>query len=158
MVTLKARNAQQSLFDKLRNGCGLFQKFTDEEMVTLFRLIKPERFKKGRVIFHRGDPACHIYIVISGAVEVFIPREPANVITKLCEGQIFGEMGILHGHTRNASVRAVEETQLFSISEDVFADNINIMLLLKIYKNLARIVSMRATNMVRHQRNQFSIT
>lgn len=147
---------QKEMLDKLRSSCALFREFNDQDMVNLFRLVKPEVFKKGQVIFHKNDPADSVYIVISGAVEIFMPREPEKVIVKLCDGQIFGEMGMLYGQTRNASVRAVEETRVFNISEKIFNDNMNLGLLVKIYKNLARIVSMRANEMVRSHRDQFS--
>ena len=93
---------KKDMLDKLRSSCALFREFNDEEMVNLFRLVKPEIFKKGQVIFHKGDPADSLYIVISGAVEVFMPRDPNNIIVKLGDGQIFGEMGMLYGKTRNA--------------------------------------------------------
>lgn len=147
---------QKEMLDKLRSGCGLFREFNDLDMVNLFRLVKPQIFKKGQVIFQKNDPADSLYIVISGSVEIYMPREPDNVIVKLGDGQIFGEMGMLYGQTRNASVRAVEDTQLFHISEKIFSDNMNLGLLVKIYKNLARIVSQRANEMVRNQRDQFS--
>ncbi len=147
---------QKEILDKLRSSCGLFREFNDLDMVNLFRLVKPQIFKKGQVIFHKSDPADSVYIVISGAVEVFMPREPDKVITKLADGQIFGEMGMLYGQTRNASVRAVEDTQVFNISEKIFSDNMNLGLLAKIYKNLARIVSMRANEIIRAHRDQFS--
>ncbi|MBI5637954.1 MAG: cyclic nucleotide-binding domain-containing protein [Nitrospinae bacterium] len=147
---------QKDMLDKLRSNCALFREFNDQDMVNLFRLVKPQVFKQSQVIFHKNDPADSVYIVISGAVEVFMPREPDKVITKLGDGQIFGEMGMLYGQTRNASVRAVEETQVFNISEKIFNDNINIGLLAKIYKNLARIVSQRANEMVRVHRDQLS--
>lgn len=147
---------KKDMLDKMRSSCALFREFNDEEMVNLFRLVKPQVFKKGQVIFQKGDPADSLYIVISGAVEIYMPREPNNVIVKLGDGQIFGEMGMLYGKTRNASVRAVDETQVFNISEKVFDDNMHIRILAKIYKNLARIVSMRANELVRNQRDQFS--
>lgn len=147
---------QKEMLDKLRSNCALFREFNDHDMVNLFRLVKPHIFKKEQVIFHKNDPADSVYIVISGAVEVFMPRQPDKVIVKLGDGQIFGEMGMLYGQTRNASVRAVEETQVFNISEKIFSDNMNLGLLVKIYKNLARIVSQRANEMVRSHRDQFS--
>lgn len=148
--------SQKEILDKLRAGCGLFREFNDLDMVNLFRLVKPQIFKKGQVIFHKSDPADSVYIVISGAVEIFMPREADKIIARLGDGQIFGEMGMLYGQTRNASVRAVEETQVFNISEKIFSDNMNLGLLVKIYKNLARIVSQRANEMVRIHRDQLS--
>ncbi len=147
---------QKEILDKLRSSCGLFREFNDQDMVNLFRLVKPQIFKQGQVIFHKSDPADSVYIVVSGAVEVFMPREANKIITKLGDGQIFGEMGMLYGQTRNASVRAVEETQVFNISEKIFSDNMNLGLLAKIYKNLARIVSQRANEIIRNHRDQFS--
>ncbi len=147
---------QKEMLDKLRANCALFREFNDQDMVNLFRLVKPQIFKKGQVIFHKNDPADSLYIVISGAVEIFMPREPDKVIVRLADGHIFGEMGMLYGQTRNASVRAVDDTQVFNISEKIFDGNMSLGLLAKIYKNLARIVSQRANDIIRRERDQFS--
>ncbi len=149
-------STQKQLLDKLRANCTLFREFNDQDMVNLFRLVKPQIFKKNQVIFHKGDPADSLYIVIAGAVEIFMPRDPDTVIITLADGQIFGEMGMLYGQTRNASVRAAEDTQVFNISEKIFDGNMSLGLLAKIYKNLARIVSQRANDIIRNQRNQLS--
>jgi cytochrome P450/CRP-like cAMP-binding protein len=62
----------------------------------------------GTVIIREGDPADAFYLVVSGQVQVTRRSDPHStaVIATLGPGQYFGELGLLTGHPRNASVIA----------------------------------------------------
>ena len=85
-------------------------------------------FGAGDVIFRTGDPGDALYIVERGRVEVF--AEPnsdagstgagANRIAELEPGNAFGEMALLSGQTRTATVRAIEDTGLLEIAKRDF--------------------------------------
>lgn len=62
----------------------------------------------GHVVFAEGEEADSLYIVRRGAVEVFTGGENRDVLAYLTAGECFGEMGIVHGTTRNATVRVPE--------------------------------------------------
>ena len=78
-------------------------------------------FAKGKTIIRAGDPGEEAYLIQSGRVEVFVTRKDQNVsLAKLEAGQIFGEMALLDGSDRKASVRALENTNLIVISRKAF--------------------------------------
>jgi CRP-like cAMP-binding protein len=59
-----------------------------------------------------------MYIVVSGSVRVF---DGATTLSVLGVREIFGELALLDPAPRSASVVAVEETRLFRLDGDVFA-------------------------------------
>ena len=71
-------------------------------------------FQPGQAIVERGDPGDAMYIVVSGAAEVDI----GGRFHRLEEGDFFGEMAVLAGKRREATVRAVEPITALRIPAD----------------------------------------
>lgn len=68
-------------------------------------------FRKGQVIFRRGDKPDFAYLVTSGAIEIVVEsggRE--EVIDTAGPGDVFGEMSLVENLPRSASARASEDT------------------------------------------------
>jgi EmrB/QacA subfamily drug resistance transporter len=72
----------------------------------------------GGWLFHQGEPADGLYTVRSGRLEVV--RDGA-VINELGRGAILGELSLLTGSARSASVRARRDSQLLRLSREQFA-------------------------------------
>jgi hypothetical protein len=70
--------------------------------------LKPQRYPAGQLVIHQGERADRFYIVVSGRAEVFRerPGEVPVMLTTLQPGEYFGEIGVLRGGKRTASVRA----------------------------------------------------
>lgn len=74
-------------------------------------------FRSDQVIFEAGDEAAAAYVIESGAVEVL--QSTGNGyrrINMLSEGALFGEIALLDGGTRSATVRALTPTRVISIN------------------------------------------
>jgi NADH dehydrogenase len=84
--------------------------------------VLPMRFGAGEVILREGEPGSRFYIVTDGEVEVF--RQPTNgediVLSRLGAGQYFGEVALLRGAVRMASVRAASDVSVLSIDRGDF--------------------------------------
>ncbi|SIQ74535.1 DUF294 nucleotidyltransferase-like domain-containing protein [Marinobacterium stanieri] len=77
-------------------------------------------FKAGTQIKEFGDEISDWYIIRSGAVEVY--RRNGDLYNRLSEGGFFGEFGLLrHGRVR-FPIKALEDTLVYLIPEDVFND------------------------------------
>ena len=78
-------------------------------------------FKPGDVVFQEGDPGGKLFIIRRGEVEVVkqINGQPI-VITRLGPDEIFGEMALLDGRHRSATVRAVSAVTCQVIGGDIF--------------------------------------
>ena len=79
-------------------------------------------FSKGTVIVRQGDTPENFYVVRKGKVKVFRLTEEGirTDLTELGEGAYFGELAIVTGQPRSASVEAGEDTVLTEISREEF--------------------------------------
>jgi CRP-like cAMP-binding protein len=73
-------------------------------------------FEAGQAIVERGDPGDAMYIVLDGAAEVDV----GGRFHRLQRGDFFGEMAVLAGKPREATVKAVEPLQALRIAADDF--------------------------------------
>jgi len=79
--------------------------------------------RAGEILFEAGDTGDALYIVAGGKMEVLggAAGDPATVvIAQLGEGETFGEMSLLSGGVRTATVRSIQDTVLLEIGKPDF--------------------------------------
>ncbi|MCA9133456.1 MAG: cyclic nucleotide-binding domain-containing protein, partial [Planctomycetales bacterium] len=76
------------------------------------------------VVIREGEVGDKFYLIRKGAVTVRRGTPPVTLAT-LSEGDFFGEMALLTGQPRNASVQTLGETELYSLSQEQFRDAIS---------------------------------
>ena len=96
-----------------------FENFTDVELRKLIEVGHRKRLRPFKILFHEGDPGDTFYIILSGSVEVFAEKINKH-LTTLKAGNFFGELALMLGIPRTASVRALEDTILFAIHKKGF--------------------------------------
>src|SRR6185437_10376760 len=74
-------------------------------------------FEPGETIFSEGDKADKMYVVLSGEVEVHLQ---GTVVDTLAPGTTFGEMALIDGAPRSASVVAKTRSEVAAIDEKTF--------------------------------------
>lgn len=81
-------------------------------------------YEAGSIIFDQGDRPTHLFVVKSGRVEIFKTYDDGEVEVQreLGPGELLGELGILGGHARSASVRAVEPTEVWAMHREAFLE------------------------------------
>lgn len=81
-----------------------------DQLLRATRKLSPHRYDAGSMIVQQGAVGDQFYIVAKGKVEIVLQRSNASdvVVATLGPGQYFGEMQLLHGQKRTASVRASE--------------------------------------------------
>jgi ABC-type lipoprotein export system ATPase subunit len=87
--------------------------------------LTPKRYAPGQVVVRQGERADRFFIIARGEAEVLIERpdgEPVHVTT-LYPGQYFGEIALVRGGTRTATVRAspTSALDLLTLGRDVFS-------------------------------------
>ena len=103
-----------------------FDLFLSPELVQL-RLGQPQgisyaHFEPGEEVFHQGDLGDRIYIITGGRAEIVREVEGnRNLLAVLGPGEYFGEMALLNGTTRNATVRCMEPLDVLSIHKREFS-------------------------------------
>ena len=75
----------------------------------------------GDWLFHAGDPADAMYLVASGRIEIVLEEAQEVLVRELAVGDSLGELALLTGHPRSASVRARRDAVLVRISAEDFA-------------------------------------
>ena len=96
-----------------------FETFTNVELRKLIEIGYRKRLRPLEFLFHEGEPGDTFYIILSGAVEVFVEKINKHLKT-LKAGDFFGELALMLGVPRTASVRAIEDTILFAIHKNGF--------------------------------------
>ncbi|MFZ2957832.1 MAG: mechanosensitive ion channel family protein [Candidatus Ozemobacteraceae bacterium] len=87
-------------------------------------------FQGGETIFEKGAQETDFYIIDSGKIAVFIDERSLNPVAFLKSGEFFGEMSMLTGEPRSATIKAEEETRVLQMNrgiiEHVLKDNPNL--------------------------------
>ena len=74
--------------------------------------------KPGEVVFERGDATNSLYTVLDGEVGIQINPDNPNEMVRLGSGQFFGEMGLISGRKRTATVVATQPALLFEVERN----------------------------------------
>jgi small-conductance mechanosensitive channel len=85
----------------------------------------PERkYAVGEQVVRQGDPGDEFFIVVTGEVSTTVKRDrgPAVEIGKFGPGFFFGEMSLLTGEPRRATITAVSDVDVLVINKDIFAE------------------------------------
>lgn len=102
----------------------LFEPLWPEERLRLAMQMRAKRFAKGEVIFHKDDPATHLYVIASGTVKISIQDETGRevLVAVFRGGDVFGELALFDEGPRSATVTALNETLVYALSgADLFA-------------------------------------
>jgi uncharacterized membrane protein len=104
------------------SGIPIFALLDAAEQRQLFALMKVTQVAAGKTVFWFGEPGDSFYLIHRGHVVVTVPNEQGEhvVLNHLGPGGFFGEISLLDGGTRTASVRALEETELYVLGRDDF--------------------------------------
>lgn len=85
------------------------------------RAIRQLHFEPGEAVFQQGDLGDSLYIILTGEAEVVSCTEgEERVIAQLRAGEYFGEMALLNGSTRNATVRCATPMSVLSLRQRDF--------------------------------------
>jgi len=90
----------------------------------IIRAMRPKRVSSGEVVFRQGEIGDRVYIVDDGRLQCTLGRLDAGGVEKVCEygpGSVFGERALVSREPRAATVTAVCDSWLWSLSRDVYA-------------------------------------
>jgi len=96
----------------------LFATLTDDEFKSLEHIFLIRTYRKNQVIFLEEETGKHMYIVLSGKVKVTKSTAGGreSILTIHRPGDFFGEMALLDGKTSPASVAAMEDCKIATIT------------------------------------------
>jgi small-conductance mechanosensitive channel/CRP-like cAMP-binding protein len=123
-IYMHEAEAEQTIDDYLNvtverlSRIPIFAPLSDEELEKLARASKDRIFAPGEAIVRRGQEGNSMFVITRGSVAVQILQgTEAKTINTLRESDYFGEMSLLTGEPRTATVVAVEETEVVQINK-----------------------------------------
>jgi len=102
----------------------LFARLTPPERAELLATMARQSVPANQTVFWLGDKGESFFLVQSGEVAVTVPNEKGEHVTlnTLGAGGFFGEISLLDGGPRTATVRATEPTEMLVLSRNAFHD------------------------------------
>jgi small-conductance mechanosensitive channel/CRP-like cAMP-binding protein len=117
------REAPATRLERALRQIDLFRPLSDEELRTAAARCRPLHYAAGERIIEEGAPGDSFFIVDRGEVEVSKEVAAARrTLARLMEGQFFGEMALLTGEKRAATVVAATDVDLFTLDKAGFQD------------------------------------
>jgi CRP-like cAMP-binding protein len=116
--TLPKRAEQRAALKKV----SLFADFEEPELDDLLAVMKEKRFLRDATILIQRDPGESCFLIVVGEVKVSLFGEDGKeiILAKLGEGEVFGEMALLSGSPRSATVIALQDTTLLVLEREEF--------------------------------------
>lgn len=102
----------EELIQKLRLMPAL-KCLSENDLGGVLSLSRIQNFDAGEIIIKEGQYDNWIYFLIEGKLAIEKRGEPIGMLQE--RGDIFGEMGIIDGSPRSATIRAIEKTVCFSM-------------------------------------------
>ena len=104
----------------------MFENLEPSEIMEIIHIVDIEQFQAGEIIFNEGDAGDAWFVLYRGGVEVLKHGQAGEKkITDLGPQACFGEISILDGSPRSATIRATEDSIVFRVTRDSFAELIN---------------------------------
>jgi cAMP-dependent protein kinase regulator len=95
----------------------LFAGFSEDELVAIIQGLELQSFEPGDIVVAAGDPGGSLFVVASGALKAFVRGDDGRlfVATILSDGDFFGEISLLTGERRTATVTAATSCELLEL-------------------------------------------
>ena len=98
----------------------LFAALADDDLEWIARACQTLDLSPGDVLAAEGDEGESLFVITDGELEVVKRSRKADVpLARLGPGEIVGEMAVLEGSPRNATIRAVAATRVIAIGREV---------------------------------------
>ena len=114
-----AENLEPAFKDPLPKS-PLFEDLSAEERKAIADVMVLEQFNEGDIIITEGDPGSSLYVVVDGTMKVHGrgPKGDNVYLANLSEGDFFGEVSVLTGKPRTATITASRKSELLRLDKD----------------------------------------
>jgi NTE family protein/lysophospholipid hydrolase len=101
---------------------SIFSALDEAELRSLASELEWVRVPGGEVLIRQGDPGDSLFVVINGRFQVSIKLDDGGeeVVGEIGRGEMVGEMAILTGEHRSATVRAIRDAGVVRLSKEAF--------------------------------------
>ena len=101
----------------VRRAPALFPDFSDDELVAVMGGLRLVEFKAGDLVVSEGEPGDSLFLVTTGTVKAWIRNREGRyvLVRRLGEGDFFGEISVLTGSPRTATVVAASPCEMLEL-------------------------------------------
>jgi CRP-like cAMP-binding protein len=114
----------------------IFGRLAKATLFELARRTNEVAYPAGATLVREGDPGDALCIIASGTVEV---HKHGRVVAKMTAGEFFGEISLIDGEPRSATVVAADDVVLYTLSSSDFDALLNVPYVARaVLKSLAK--------------------
>jgi CRP-like cAMP-binding protein/Fe-S-cluster-containing hydrogenase component 2 len=115
-AALPGRRNVDAWLTLLGGNVGIFRELSALQLRELMLDSEMKSFARGETIFERNEIGSSLFAIALGSVLVEVDRtDPSRTVTK-GQGSIFGEVGLISGRRRGATIRAAEDAVVVELS------------------------------------------
>lgn len=126
-----------------------FRGLSTPDLMAILGIASSRTLLKEDNLFSQDDPSEGLYVLLSGKLQIYIfsgfSGKAPKILAELTPGQYVGEMGLLDGLPRSASVKALENSEVMLIPSAGFAA------LLASHKHIAKEVTNALCDLINNQ-------
>ena len=101
----------------------IMKNLTPPERRAIASMLRSVHVQPGDILCQEGEPGDSLYMIVRGEAEV---RKGRKVLTTLGSGEVFGEMSLLTGEPRSATVIALTRMKLYQLHKDYFNNALDV--------------------------------
>lgn len=98
----------------------LFTAFAETDLAALGQRLRERTLRKNQVLFREGDPGDEMFLICHGTVLVskVVKGKVEQLLNRIGPGEFFGEMSLLDGSPRSATIQAETDTLLLVLDRN----------------------------------------
>jgi AAA family ATP:ADP antiporter len=97
----------------------MFARTPEDVLADVAALAEEVRFRAGDTVFAKGDAGESLFVIVQGEVKV---HDGEQVLTRLKDKSVFGELAVLDPEPRSASITALTDTHLLRLDREAFLE------------------------------------
>ena len=120
LIVVRKKSSEE--FEEIKESITSYPLFRDTDEGILVSLIENMMYyilKPNETVFHQGEPGYNFFLIASGSVEVVSNHKRVAVLDR---GRSFGELALLHGCGRNATVTTLTNVRLWGLGREIFQE------------------------------------
>jgi CRP/FNR family cyclic AMP-dependent transcriptional regulator len=104
----------------LLGGVALFRSMDEDERRALAAVMDLREVRAGEIVFREGDPGDSLLCVVGGQLDTLVKDNAGQeiVLAAVGAGDVVGEMSLLDGRPRSATLRCTEDARLLVLERD----------------------------------------
>lgn len=130
-------------FLQMVNKIDLFRGLKTEDVYRIFTKGMTHSATKGQLIFQKDTVGNNMFVLLGGKLGVF---DGEKQIATIKAGESFGEMSLLCDEPRSATLRALEDSNLFALDERIFQKLLTKRVAVRVLLNISRTLAKKLTD------------